>query len=127
MLRLEPFLCGWYLYMLVLAGLMLLSSGRRTRRGYVAGFACLCILVLMASLWLSFDAYFIAIGPYPSVDLFRLLPKLVILAISADTALRADRQDTRLIALLLLAATALPLALDFCGFGEKGFTCKPPQ
>jgi hypothetical protein len=120
--------------MMVLSGLMRLSAGRRGTIGRLAVLALLLSLLQIILLWWSPGAWleawglnsarFVDIGPYADRDLVNLLPKLGLLAIASFTALRAKRQDTRLIALLLAGAAIFPFALDFCNF-EGGFNCRP--
>lgn len=130
----QPIFCGWYLYMMVLSGLMRLSAGRPGAIGRLASLALLLSLLQILLLWWSPGAWleawgldtarFVDIGPYADRDLIALLPKLGLLGIALFTTLRAKSQDTRLIALLLAGAALFPFALDFCNF-EGGFNCRP--
>lgn len=99
----EAFLCGWYAYEAVLAGLMTASAGRRTwvgRAGVAA--AAVAVYTLLA------QRDWVATSP----ALFLGAKFAVLLAGIAGLAL-GRRADTRLIALLLAAAAAVPVVLTY--------------
>ena len=121
----QALLCGWYIYMTLMSGLMTLSAGPRTRIGRLASLSALvCVLLLVANFRAILPAHPIDIGPYAAVDLGHLAPHLVIVVAAVIALLRAPRQDTRLIALLLAGASLLPALLFFCRF-DGGLSCRP--
>jgi hypothetical protein len=118
-------LCGWYAYMAVLAVLATMSAGAGTALGRAAIAAALSCALLMAGNWWAIIPSMPAdLGPYSDIDLARLAPHLLILGVAFAALLRAPRQDTRLIALLLAGAGILPMALFFCRV-DGGLTCLP--
>lgn len=113
-LVLQPVLCGWTLYMAILALLTALSAGPRSRSGRLALLAmgfCLAASVLLW--WPLGRTWRVAWKPLAGVDLIRFLPDLGVFLIAAGILFGHRREDTRLIALLLAGASLFPLALHF--------------
>lgn len=98
------FLCGWYAYLVVLAGLMAASAGQRTRIGRLALVALAAALLLLVALirW--------PFGYYTAVT---AAAQGVVLLVALLGVALAPRSDTRHIAVLLAAAAAVPLILSF--------------
>lgn len=121
----QALLCGWYIYMTVMSGLMTLSAGPRTRIGRLATLSTLvCVVLLGANFRPFLPSFPVDVGPYTAVDLGHLAPHLVVMVAAGAALLRAPRQDTRLIALLLAGASLLPALLFFCRF-DGGLSCRP--
>jgi hypothetical protein len=107
-------LCGWYIYMAVLAGLAALSAGPRTGLGLLAlagaGAAAVLVLLLFWS------------PPIPGLSTYRTAVTfgLTLVPVAAGLAqiVAAPRQDTKLIGVLLAGASALPLLLYFWHPGQ---------
>lgn len=111
---LQPVLCGWTLYMAVLALLTALSSGTRSRSGRAALLAVGLCLLAVVLLWRPLGGpWRVAWKPLADVDLLRFLPDLGVFLIAAGILVGNRRQDTRLIALLLAGASLFPLSLHF--------------
>ncbi len=103
----QSFLCGWYLYLTVLSGLMTASAGRQTwigRLGMVA-FAASVLLLLAVYGTVSL----------PAVEMVTLGAKIVPVVAGLAALAFAPRQDTKLIGLLLAGAAAMPVYLHFGG------------
>lgn len=99
----ELFLCGWYAYEAVLAGLMAASAGPRTwlgRIGWAA--AAVAVFTLLA------QRAVMTTGPQ-----LQLGAKVAVLVAGVAGLALGRRADTRLIALLLAAAAAVPVVLTF--------------
>lgn len=123
--NIQTLLCGWYIYMAVLGGLMSLSAGRSTGMGRLSALAgLLCLALIGLNWWPLLPVWAVDIGPYAGIDLASLLPHLVVLAVALLALFRAPRTDTRLIGLLLAGASLLPVALFFCHF-DGGLRCLP--
>jgi hypothetical protein len=112
---LQLILCGWNLYMAVLALLMAFSAGPRSRSGRLAFLAMGLCLAITALLWRSVElpARLLAWWPLEAVGPLPFLPELGILLIAVGILIGHRRQDTRLIALLLAGTSLFPLALHF--------------
>jgi hypothetical protein len=111
---LQPVLCGWTLYMAVLALLAALSAGRRSRSGRLALLALgFCLAAIVMLWWPLGRPWRLAWEPLAEVDLLRFLPDLAVFLIAAGILVGNRRQDTRLIALLLAGASLFPLSLHF--------------
>ena len=104
---LRSFLCGWYIYLAVLSGLMAASAGPKTRVGRV-GIAG--VLVAAVSVPLQYWVPGILVA---SMGWLRLAGDLFLLAVGLIGLIAGRRQDTKLIALLVAAVVALPIFLYF--------------
>jgi len=104
---LVPFLCGWYVYLAILATLMAASAGGRTAIGRLAQVATAVAVVQLVML------YWVPRALRPGIVPIRLGADAFLLAVGLIGLLRAPRQDTKLIALLLAFVSLLPLGLYF--------------
>jgi hypothetical protein len=96
-------LCGWYVYMAVLAGLTAASAPRGTQRwlaGVLAGFS---VVLLVSLFW----------WPFGALETVALTLKLMTLVGATWITVAGRRQDTRLIALMLAFAAGLTVAFHF--------------
>jgi len=108
----QPILCGWLLYLAVMAALMTASAGPRTWLGRLGAAATVIALGRAVTLWWPLGrTYFVPLGSAGDVDLLTFGPDVAIFAIALVHLLFAPRQDTRLIALLLAGAATLPVLL----------------
>lgn len=98
------FLCGWFGYMAVLAALMTASAGTRTSIGKLAAVATAVAVLLVVSLYR---------WPFGNYEIWSLAAEVFVLLTAVLAYVAAPRSDTRHIALLLAAASALPVALHF--------------
>jgi hypothetical protein len=109
---LQTILCGWYVYLAVLALLAAASAGRETWTGRVAlaGAVC-CGLVVLFLYW---------VPPWPAMqdhmDAITTALKVAVLAVGVIVIVGGRRQDTKLIGVLLAGTAALPLFLNFWQF-----------
>ncbi len=111
---LQPVLCGWYVYMAVLALLLALSAGPASRGGRLALLALVAAILANVMTWRPLPwTWSVAWPPLAGVNLLRLLPDLADFLVGAGLLLFHRRQDTRLIALLLAGAALFPMALFF--------------
>ena len=111
---LQPVLCGWYLYLSVMALLLALSAGPASRSGRLALLALAATLLSNVLTWRPLPwSWSLAWPPLAGVNLLRMLPDLVAFAVGTGILLLHRRQDTRLIALLFTGAAIFPLALFF--------------
>ena len=111
---LQPILCGWYLYMAVLALLLALSAGPASRGGRLAFVGLAATLLATLLTWRSLPwVWTVDWPPLVGLNLLRFLPDLTVLLVGAVLLIGHRRQDTRLIALLLTGAALFPLALFF--------------
>ena len=97
-----PFLAAWFIYLVVLSALLAASAGWRTALGrlsVVAGLAS-ALLALALLRW-----------PFGHYEALALGGPLLIAATGGAGLAAGRREDTRLIALMLLAAAAVPLAI----------------
>jgi hypothetical protein len=106
---LQWMLCGWYVYMAVLAGLATLSAGPRTKHGLVAAVALVACVLLLVTVWWVPGLPLLA----SNWNLVTLVLGAVPLVAGGLLIALAPRQDTKLIALLLAGSSLLPLVLHF--------------
>jgi hypothetical protein len=103
----QTVLCGWYIYLAVLCGLMSASAGRGTWLARLGWLGVLASLLLLLTLYGTVSL--------PALAQVTLGAKFVPLAAGLLALAFAPRQDTKLIGLLLAGATALPIYLHFTG------------
>ncbi len=109
----QTILCGWFLYLAVLAGLMAASAGARTWLGRLGGLAAGAALVRVVLLWRPIGGVTVDDGPLAGIELITLGLEACVLVAGLAGLAAAPRQDTRLIALLLAGAAVFPIALYF--------------
>ncbi len=109
----QTILCGWFLYLAVLAGLMAASAGPRTWLGWLGGLAAGAALARVVVLWRPIAGVTVDRGPLAGIELVALGMEACALAAGLAGLVAGRRQDTRLIALLLAGAAVFPIALYF--------------
>lgn len=104
---LTNFLCGWYLYLAILTGLMSASAGPRTWLGRI-GIAAAVVAVVSMPL-----QYWVPAVLVHSMGSLRIAGDLFLLAVGAVGIVAGRREDTKLIALIVVAVAALPVFLYY--------------
>jgi len=111
---LQPILCGWFGYLAILALLMTASAGWHTWLGKLGAVAAVAAASRAVAVWRPlFGSAHVRVGAAGTVDLVTVVPDGLVLVVAVVALVAARRQDTRLIALLLVGAALFPLALYF--------------
>jgi hypothetical protein len=103
MVAVQPMLFAWYIFMIVLAVLLRASAGKRSWVGQAALVAVLLAILLLVTL----------LRPVTYQQAITLGAPIAVLVIGLLATVRAPRQDTRLIGLLLAGSAIFPLVLFF--------------